>query len=307
MNISIKARRGFTLVELLLSLVVTAIVGGALVRMVVSQARFMDQQEAWRVARSVSRSGINRLMSDLRAVEATQGVEAAAAGGQNFTIRVPYAFGILCRVNANVTTVSLLPVDSAMFAAPGYSGFAWRHNTSGGYTYVPGTGLPSFPGPNDCLNALPMGYQGNLAAPFAITTLPSINGSPAGQVVNLTSGAGLVAPPLGPAVGSIIFLYRTIQYEFKASVAVPGRIGLWRTTLGIGGGTEELAAPFANTARVNFYVLNNPTPQAAVPPLGDIRGLELVLDGMSEQTPGGSTAPKTSNVRTSVFFENRPD
>jgi prepilin-type N-terminal cleavage/methylation domain-containing protein len=301
-------RRGFSLVELLLSLIVTAIVGGALVRMVVGQARFMDQQEAWRVARSVSRSGINRLMSDLRAVEATGGVVAAVAGGQDFTINVPYAFGILCRVNANVTTVSLLPVDSAMFAAPGYSGFAWRKNSTGVYTYVAGNAIPSFPATTDCDNALPLGYQGNAAAPYAIITLPTINGSPPGRVVNLTSGAGLVAPPLGPEVGSIIFLYRTIRYEFKASVAVPGRLGLWRTTLGIGGTTEELVAPFANTARVNFYVLNNPVPQAAVPAsLGDIRGLELVLDGMSEQTPGGSTAPKTSNVLTSVFFENRPD
>jgi hypothetical protein len=134
-----------------------------------------------------------------------------------------------------------------------------------------------------------------------------MNGSPPGQVVSLTSGAGLVAPPVGPEVGSIIFLYRRVRYEFKASVAIPGRTALWRTTLDIGGSTEELAAPFANTARVNFYVLDNPTPQAVVPPLGNIRGLELVLDGMSEQTPGGSTAPKTSNVRTSVFFENRPD
>jgi prepilin-type N-terminal cleavage/methylation domain-containing protein len=302
------ARRGFTLVELLLSLIITAIIGAALVRMVVSQARFMDQQEAWRAARSVSRSGINRLVSDLRAVEAATGVTAAVAGGKDFTINVPYAFGILCRVNANVTTVSLLPVDEAMFAEAGYSGFAWRKNTTGVYTYVAGNALPSITAQTDCVNALPLGYQGNALAPFAITTLATINGSPPGQVVNLTSGAGLLAPPAGPDVGSIVFLYRSVRYEFKNSVAVPGRIGLWRTTLGIGGTTEELVAPFANTARVNFYVLNNAAPQAAVPGnLGDIRGLELVLDGMSEQTPGGSTAPKTSNVRTSVFFENRPD
>ena len=36
-------------------------------------------------------------------------------------------------------------------------------------------------------------------------------------------------------------------------------------------------------------------------------GSRLVLDGMSERTPQGSAAPKTANVRTSVFFENRPD
>jgi prepilin-type N-terminal cleavage/methylation domain-containing protein len=292
--------RGFTLVELLLSLIVSAIVGAALIRMVLGQARFMDQQEAWRAARSVARGGINRLVSDLRVVEATGGVVAAAAGGQDFTIRVPYAFGLLCRVNANIATVSLLPVDSAMFWAPGYSGFAWRRNSDGAYFYVNGNALPVPTGTFDCDNALPAGY--------GITVLPSINGSPPGQVVALSSGIGLFAPPAGPAVGSIMFLYRRVRYEFKDSGMLPGRTGLWRTTLDFGGITEELAAPFANTARVNFYVNNNPVPQAAVPAdLGTIRGLELVLDGMSEQTPGGSAGPKTANVRTSVFFENRPD
>jgi prepilin-type N-terminal cleavage/methylation domain-containing protein len=295
------SRRGFTLVELLLSLIVSAVVGAALVRMVLGQARYMDQQEAWRVARSVSRSGINRLMSDLRVVEPTAGVEAAAAGGQDFTIRVPYAFGMLCSTVANLTVVSLLPVDSAMYAAPGYSGFAWR-NAAGAYAYVPGTAAaPVLPGTvANCTGALPAGYP--------IKTLGALNGSPAGQVVNLAHAGTLnTAQPNGALVGSIVFLYRRVRYEFKASVAVPGRIGLWRTVLSTGA-TEELVAPFANTARVNFYVLNNPVAQAAVPGnLADIRGLELVLDGMSEQTPGGSAAPKTANVRSSVFFENRPD
>lgn len=294
------ARRGVTLVELLLSLIVTAIVGGALVRMILSQARFMDQQEAWRGARSVSRSGINRLMSDLRAVEALNGMEAAFPGGQDFTIRVPYAFGVICRTAATVTTVSLLPVDATMFAAPGYSGFAWR-SAAGVYTYVPGTALPVIPGTMaDCTGALP--------APFGITTLGSINGSPGGQVVNLAHAAALpTALPNGALVGSIVFLYRRVRYEFKNSAVLPGRTGLWRTLVS-SGDTEELAAPFANTARINFYRLNLTTPEMAIPAqLSEVRGLELVLDGMSEQTPHGSTAPKTSNIRTSVFFENRPD
>jgi prepilin-type N-terminal cleavage/methylation domain-containing protein len=294
--------RGFTLVELLLSLVVTAIVGGALIRMVIGQARFMDQQEAHRTARSVARGGINRLMSDLRVVETIGGVEAAAVGGQDFTIRVPYAFGVICRTNGTTTTVSLLPVDATMFAAPGYSGFAWR-SAAGVYTYVPGTAAPSIPGTAvDCLAGA------HLPAPYAILTLPTINGSPAGQTANLTHAAALpTAAPNGALVGSIIFLYRRVRYEFKDSGMLPGRTGLWRTVVSTGD-TEELAAPFANTARVNFYVNDNAVPQAAVPAdLTTIRGLELVLDGMSERAPGGSAAPKTANIRTSVFFENRPD
>lgn len=288
------SRRGFTLVELLISMIVTAIIGAALVRMVLSQARFMDQQEAWREARSVSRGGINRLLSDLRAVEAAGGLRAAAAGGQDFTVRVPYAFGVLCGIpSVGVYTVSLLPVDATMYAEAGYTGFAIRNKT-GVYTYNAGTVAPLAGTTALCLTGL---YD-------QITTVPAFNGSPAGTVVNLTR-AGAIAPI--PDRGSIVYMYRDIRYEFKASVAIPGRTGLWRTPISAVASTEELAAPFNATARVNFYNLDATPAQAAVPTLGNVRGLELRLNGMSERTPSGSAAPKTANMTTSVFFENRPD
>ncbi|MGH7510533.1 MAG: PulJ/GspJ family protein [Gemmatimonadales bacterium] len=289
-------RRGFTLVELLLSMIVTVIIGGALVKMVLGQARFMDQQEAHRNARSVARSGINRLFSDLRAVEAVGGLTAAAAGGQDFTVNVPYAFGILCGITGgNVYTLSLLPVDSAMFAESGYSGFAFRRTSTGAYTYRPNTTLSLTGTTTLCLNGLV----------DSIHTLPSLNGSPAGAVVNITDLDAAITP--APNRGEIFFLFRRVRYEFKASAAVPGRLGLWRTMVS-SGDTEELATPFDATARVNFYVLNNAVAQAAVPAsLSDVRGLELKLDGLSERTPGGSTGPKAAFVTTSVFFENRPD
>jgi prepilin-type N-terminal cleavage/methylation domain-containing protein len=296
MNNSSFRRDGFTLIELLLSMIVTAIIGTALVRLTLSEARFMDQQEAWRSARSTSRSGINRLVSDLRIVVAgAGGVEAAVAGGQDFTVRVPYAFGLMCSHNTatSLTTVSLMPVDATMFNAAGFSGFAWR-NAAGNYVYqTAGVALTTPGTPGNCTAAVPR--------PVAI--LGSINGSPVGTTANLNGV--LVGGP--PDVGSVFFLFRRVRYEFKASVAVPGRLGLWRTMLS-GGTTEEIAAPFDNTARVNFYVLNSAVAQAAVPAsLADIRGLELVLNGMSTRTPGGSTGPKVANVSTSVFFENRPD
>jgi len=286
-------RRGFTLVELLISLIVAAIIGSALVRMTLSQARFMDQQEAWREARSVSRGGLNRLLSDLRSVEASGGLVAAAAGGQDFTIRVPYAFGVLCGIAANVYSVSLLPVDATTFAEGGFTGFAIRSAT-GTYGYHLSNVLNLTGTAALCLNGL---YD-------SIHTVPAFNGSPAGRVVNVTRTAGAIIP--APPRGSIVYLYRHVRYEFKASVAIPGRTGLWRTLV-TPNTTEELVAPFDATARVNFYNLNATPAQAAVPTLTDVRGLELVLNGMSERTPGGSPAPKTANMTTSVFFENRPD
>jgi prepilin-type N-terminal cleavage/methylation domain-containing protein len=305
MNRHTLARRGFTLVELLLSLIVTAIVGAALIKMVLGQARFMDQQEAWRGARAVARGGVNRLVSDLRMVEATNGLAAAAAGGQDFTVRVPYAFGIICSqpaAGASSVVITMLPVDSAMFNAPGYSGFAIRGD-DGAYAYytanAPNTPLAVGAAVTCTAPAAPL-------AAFPIPTGLSVNGSPAGltRQVNATAAFNPV-----PKMGQIVFLYRRIRYQFKNSTALPGRTGLFRAPVdGNVADEEEIATPFAATARVNFYVLNTAVAQAAVPaPLGNTRGLELVLDGMSERTPQGSAAPKTASVRTSVFFENRPD
>jgi prepilin-type N-terminal cleavage/methylation domain-containing protein len=296
-------RRGFTLVELLVSLVITAIIGAALVRMVTSQARFMDQQEAWRSARSVARGGINRLLSDLRVVEAGGGVAAAAAGGQDFTVRVPYAFGIICNVPVGNSSaiVSMLPVDAQMFNATGHTGFAIRKTSDGVYTYYTSQAAPATANGgqvNTCTGpALP-------DQPIAVGNQVALNGSPAGQTLLLTSTAAF--NPV-PQKGEIIFLYRSIRYQFKNSTALPGRTGLFRTPVSNAAAEEELATPFANTARVNFYNLNTTPAQAAVPALGNIRGFELILDGMSDRAPGGSPAPKTANMRTSVFFENRPD
>jgi prepilin-type N-terminal cleavage/methylation domain-containing protein len=281
-------RRGFTLIELMVSMIVLGIVAGGLVDLLRSQGRFMDQQEAWRSSRGVARSSLNRLYSDLRNVEAAGGVEAAAAGGKDITLRVPYAFGVMCSSTGASSTLSLLPVDSAMYAGPGLSGLAWRDPTTGAYHYVT-AGV-----------ALSAGTVANCTG-ASVTTLPSINGSPAGTIVNVS---GAIAPV--PPIGTVFFLYRRVRYEFKASTVLPGRTGLWRTLVTTGA-TEELATPFATTARFNFYVVSSSTPQAAVPTLSTIRGLQLVLNGQSERAPRGSSAPKSTQLTTSVFFTNRTD
>ncbi|HEY9506440.1 MAG TPA: prepilin-type N-terminal cleavage/methylation domain-containing protein [Gemmatimonadales bacterium] len=287
-SLSRSVPRGFTLIEMLISMIVLAIVGAGLVQMIMSQGRFMEHQEASRSSRAVARGSLNRLFAEVRNVEAVGGVEAAAAGGTDFTLRVPYAYGIMCASDGSTTTLSLLPVDSATYGAPGFSGFAWR-NTSGVYQYVTAGVTLAATAATPCNTA-------------NITTLPSINGSPAGRTVNV---GGTVSPV--PPVGTIFFLFRRVRYEFKASTLVPGRVGLWRTLV-TPGTTEELTAPLANTARVRFYVDYGTTAQAAVPgTLASTRGLEFQLDGQSDRAPRGSAAPITTSLSTSIFFNNRPD
>jgi len=112
----------------------------------------------------------------------------------------------------------------------------------------------------------------------------------------------------GSSLGTPVFLYRRIRYEFKASAAVPGKIGLWRTIIFPGGTQkgEELVAPFASTAKFRFFVVgNNDDAQDLPGALGDVRGLELHLDGASEVIAAGESSVEKASFTTAVFFKNR--
>ncbi len=269
-------RRGFTLIELLIALTLFGIIGGALTGLIISQTRFFSHQDAMREARSTSRAALNMILSDLRMVEAIGGMEAA--GPQSITVRVPYAFGIVCSSGAGGATVaSLLP--SATTATVQFSGYAWR-SAGGAYTYVE-VGASVGPG------------NSALCTGQSITTLPG------GQVVALAPDAP------GAQTGTPVFLFQRIQYSFADSDALPGQTGLWRTILATSE-TEELVAPFQSTATFHFYVLNNPTAQSAVPDeLSDIRGLELVLNSASASPPTGRSTAQTFDLTAAVFFKNR--
>lgn len=268
--------------ELLVSLVITAVVAGAMMRLMVGEIRFAEDREAWRTARQASRSGMTVLASDLRMVETGAGIEAAAVGGQDLTVRVPYTFGVLCATDGSVSTVALLPSDSAMSAQSGHSGFAYRTESSGAYTYVSAGTVTTGASASPCTTA-------------AIAVVPD------GEVVTL---GGAVPPGLEP--GSIFLLYRRIRYQFKASAAIQGQVAFWRTRVETGD-TEEIAAPFDAGARFRFYQGTNATPQNAVPsPLTNITGLELAFDGRSERAPRMSPGPKVVQFSSSLYFQNQP-
>jgi type II secretory pathway pseudopilin PulG len=274
-------RRGTTLVELLVGIIVASIVAGGLLRMVVVDLHFADDREAWRTARQAARGGLAVLSSDLRMIENSEGVEAAASSGQDLTLKVPYAFGALCATNGTLSTVSLIPVDSTMFVQPGHAGFAWRDESTGAYSYTAGGAVTGGASPGTCTSA-------------GIVVLPG------SRVVTVS---GSVPPILYP--GTIVFLYRRIRYELKASSLMPGQTALWRTPVGTGLG-EEISAPFVPESRFRFFTAASSTAQSVVPsPLSTIVGLELAFGGRSDRTPRGEAGPKTVPFTTSIYFHNR--
>jgi prepilin-type N-terminal cleavage/methylation domain-containing protein len=279
-----RTRRGFTLIELLVGIVIFAIVGALFTKLLNVQGRFYDKQGMGNAARNVSRSSLNRVVSDFRMIEASGGIVAATP--TSLTIRIPFAIGVVCATAGPATHVSLLPVDSMSYAKAAFSGYAWRNFQTGVYSYVD--------------NASRAAGDSLICAAQAITTVRD------GMVVAISP-----AVPAGTGLGAPVFLYARVRYEFKPSSSVPGKVGLYRTQILANGAesSEELVAPFANTAKWRFFVVGNNTDAQDNPPaqLTDIRGLELHFDGVSEYAAIGVTSSESAPFTTAVFFKNRID
>jgi prepilin-type N-terminal cleavage/methylation domain-containing protein len=277
-------RRGFSLLELLIGLVIFAIIGALFTNLLTVQGRFFDKQGQSNSARNVSRGSLNRLVSDFRMIETSGGVIAASA--TSLTLRVPFAIGVVCAPHASGgTAVSMLPVDSVIYHSPGFYGYAWRNAVTGAYTYIESPAAhDKTAGANTCNGV-------------SITTLPG------GRAARLTPAVD------GSSLGTPVFLYRRIRYEFKESTAVAGKIGLYRTVIFQNGSeqSEELVAPFASTAKYRFFVAGDNSTAYDNPPadLRLIRGIELNLDGVSEVRASGETETEKAPFTTAVFFKNR--
>lgn len=272
--------RGFTLIELIISLVLAAVLGVAVVKILVTTSRFYGKDAAIRDARTVARSPVGLIESELLAVEPTGGI--VSADSFQITIRPVYAMGVLCGVSGSNAVVSLLPSDSLTGASAGFSGYGYRTGL-GAWTYVDGGSAPGSGSAATCTSA-------------SVTTLSG------GRVVSLSP-----APVTGIAIGTPIMLYQRVTYRFAASTAMPGRRALWRD-VATGNVSEELAAPYETSARFRFFTPASDTSRIApASPLRDTRGVELVLDGASERPPHESGTAETTGLTTGVFFRRRSD
>ncbi len=289
-------RPGFTLVEILTALVLLGIIGVGFIRVITSQARFTERQMGLRNARTVSRNALNIMLTDLRMVQDNGGLIAAA--GDSVTTRVPVAFGLLCSTTGG-TTMSLVPVDSAMIALGQYAGWAYRDSSTGIYNYKDAATPASSA-------SLPLASaavcEDSVTGPGI---LPVTWGSRTTREVTVTD-----APTGTPSPGWPVFTYQVITYQFAPSTAYPGRRGLFRKVKTANPSApivDEIVAPFDSTARFRYIVLNGDVAQDAPPvDLNTVRGLELVLAGSSPRMTQDQKLAYQALV-TGVFFKNRRD
>jgi prepilin-type N-terminal cleavage/methylation domain-containing protein len=263
-------RRGLSLVEVLIAMVLLGIVGAGITRLLSSQLRFFAAGTNQRDARTVSRNALNLTRSELRMVE-PNGIMAATR--DSITFRLPYMMGLYC----TASTAMFVNTDSLTRAQAQYGGYAYRDTTTNAtYTYVVQTGALGVGNVATCVGA-------------------GLTGIPDGWVYTVTPAMGALA------VGAPFFLWQTVTYKFAASTLVPGRTALWRKAGSAA--AEEIAVPLDTASRFNFYT-NTTTSSTTVPTLNTMRGIEVLLYGESERTSPGRTTPEESLQRVSIFFRN---
>jgi prepilin-type N-terminal cleavage/methylation domain-containing protein len=271
-------RHGFTLIEVMIALVLTGIIGAAVTSVFITQSQFYDRHEKLGSARGVSRGAMNVMLSEMRMLERINGVDSASS--THLVLRVPYVMGVTCGVSSGLV-IRYIPTDTTILNANVYSGHAWRE-PDGVYQY------------RDVSNQAP--------APAGTSTCSSagIAAIPGGGTLRVSTTEGSVAAGL-PA-----FLYMRVRYEFANSVAVPGHRALWRRTVR-SGDNEELVAPFSQNARFRFYI-NDSATAVDTPPeqnqLHTLTGIQIVMDGLSER-PNTDGTRVTVPHTTSIFFKNR--
>ena len=270
-----RVRRGVTLIELIITLILVSIIGAAAGRLLISQTRWFARMSAQKDARSVTRNARNIMQSELSVVVAAGGVQAAT--NDSVTVRMPYANGVFCASN----TLMVFPVDSALYAMATFAGYAIKDTTAtGAYTYTVSGTAPT------------AGTASNCTGGTVLITAP-------------TNGLYLTVAGVSGTAGAPMFLWQTITYKFAASTLVSGAVGLYRR---VGTGTpEEILAPFESTARFRFYNLYADTAQTTVPTLANIRGLEVQLDAQSTTRASNRSSPETARITMAIFFRNRVD
>jgi prepilin-type N-terminal cleavage/methylation domain-containing protein len=289
-----RSRRGFSLVEILVALVMLGIVGASMTKLMLSQTRGYQYDAGGRRARTSARSAMNIMTTDLRMTQDNGGVGYVdATNHRRVDVKVPVAFGVVCKVSGSSIYIAIAPVDSFQLATIHYAGYAVR-NTSGVYDYVVGDQLKSADA-SKCHDASVAVYADTI----------SMNGR-FGSIVEATSTS---SPPAGTGRGSIAFLYQTVGYFFDTSKIYPGRTGLYRAVNGAHTrDTMELMSPFSSSARFSYYTnpaqTNDAARTTAPTDLNTIRGFQIFLPAEASDTVPGRNGPQKTQLRTAVFFKN---
>ncbi len=232
---------GFTIVEVLVAIVLTAILGAGVVSLLLGQSRFYETNEQNLFADESRRGAGEIVASELRMLSTD---DLYDADSDEIRARFDLRRMVVCDVDAVTETVTLFVYDDPGISLPsGETGTAFSSPYAADFEYADGwTG--TF-----------LAQGGTTLTPPKSTCLD--NGAPDVADPERYRSEGWSGHPVGlPKQGSVVRVYGDLSYSFQPATTGDGQ-ALWRNG-------QELVAPFE--AGAGFaYIMDNGTKEISVP------------------------------------------
>ncbi|HEX8451019.1 MAG TPA: prepilin-type N-terminal cleavage/methylation domain-containing protein [Longimicrobium sp.] len=284
---------GFTLVELLVTLVIAGFLAGVILQLVTSQARFTDIQYARQEVQDNARGTLELLGSELRTVPLPGGL--LMAGEDTIRFRSPMAWGVYCGASSGSRYVVF---DKGVWVTAAAAGIPLR------------TGLVLQRTEGSVDGSIPPVFDSDDDAARGDTLSPSLaSASPCGGLMDDATKTVVVkfddvdgGVPGTPGLAA--YVWRSVAYGGGAADAAGDR---WMTRELSGSGTPEpLAGPIENlTIRyLNAAGVAFSTPVDAVR-RDSIRNVRVIVTMKARQGTGVSSGTRKVSTKDSITVSLR--
>jgi prepilin-type N-terminal cleavage/methylation domain-containing protein len=258
---------GFTLIEVLIALVISTIIGGALLSLLVGQTRFYAKNDQLLTAERNVRAAVDMITADLRMAAPE---DLFAATPYSVSLRYDVIRGVVCdSTDTDEIAGYILDTLGTFGLTTSVQGLAFSEPYDSAFDYGDG-----FLG---TVTATGSGPKATCTANGAPTTLPDAYYR---TVTGWQAEFGNV-----PDRGSYVRGYRLLTYRFAPSVFATGT-AIWR-------GDSELVGPVADSAAFS-YVMADGTVQATV--------LGAFLDDVRAIRVSGTTEDEDTRVEIEKAF-----
>ncbi|HEX6589387.1 MAG TPA: type II secretion system protein [Longimicrobiales bacterium] len=268
-------RRGFSLVEMVIVLVLAGIVSTAAITMFSTQNRLNAQMTALGESQENARSAVMLAASELHGATAGAVIDA---GASSLTLRLPVVVGVVCGEQNGPFRSVYFPLDGVDLDASEIDGYALA-DASGAWTDA-----GAFRNPN----------QFN---PGARQFCIDAGGGAAGQDADYAR-----MRLIGSSVGTPVMLYREVRYYLAPSALDSSRRGFFRAT---DGQAVELAHGFTDDSRFEYQLADTAwSSSVRNPDLANIEGVRLVVEVQGEGTSGSASGSASFALVREIQLRN---
>ncbi|MDP2471090.1 MAG: prepilin-type N-terminal cleavage/methylation domain-containing protein [Candidatus Palauibacterales bacterium] len=235
----IKSEAGFTIVEALITLVISGLLASAMLSLLLGQSRFYEHTDDQIWAEQSNRATFDIVSSELRMASAT---DLLAAESDSVAVRFDIMRAIVCDTTAtDEATLMVYDTVAAWGLDGGFLGTAYSDPYEEDFEYadafLPSTvSTGSGPKATCVANGSPSSNPDNSYAQLS------------GWGGNFTSGV--------PDPGAMVRFYSRLSYHFAPSSFFSSRTALWR-------GSQELVGPYENDAAFS-YLMDDGSVQSSV-------------------------------------------